>query len=83
MNPALLQLPFVQIALPLLAGMFLAVWSNSKSFEKLVNKRFDEMNRRFDEMRPPFRPGEQVPGSHREVVRPCKLLGKLVIRRDA
>jgi tetrahydromethanopterin S-methyltransferase subunit G len=47
MNPALLQMPFVQIALPLLAGMFLAVWSNNKAFE-MVNKRFDDMNRRFD-----------------------------------
>jgi Mg2+ and Co2+ transporter CorA len=60
MNPALFQMPFVQVTLPVLAGMFLAVRSNSKSLEKL-NKRFDDLdhylrdrfediNRHFDEI---------------------------------
>ena len=57
MNPAIFNQPFVQIALPLLLGMFLTAWAaittNNKRFEDM-NKRFDdlsrEMNRRFEDM---------------------------------
>ncbi len=57
MNPAILNLPFVQIALPILIGMFLTAWAaittNNKRFDDM-NKRFDDMgreiNRRFDEV---------------------------------
>jgi hypothetical protein len=40
---ALLQLPFVQIALPLIITLAIAAWVNSKAF--------DTMNRRLDDMR--------------------------------
>jgi tetrahydromethanopterin S-methyltransferase subunit G len=57
MNPAILQQPFFQVALPimvtLVATVWIAQWSQNKRFDDL-NRRFDdfksEMNRRFDEV---------------------------------
>ncbi len=53
MNTAIFQIPFVQIALPIMITMLLTVRVNSKAFDTL-NRRLDDMktdsNRRFDEV---------------------------------
>ncbi len=47
MNTAIFQIPFVQIALPIMITMMLSVWINNKAFDKA----FDTLNRRLDDMR--------------------------------
>lgn len=42
MNPALVQTPFVQIALPIMFTIFMAVWMNSRGFDS-VNRRLDDV----------------------------------------
>ena len=53
MNTAIFQIPFVQIALPIIITMLLTVWVNGKAFDTL-NRRMDDMktdsNRRLDEV---------------------------------
>ncbi len=53
MNTAIFQIPFVQIALPIMITMLLTVRVNSKAFDTL-NRRLDDMrtdsNSRFDEV---------------------------------
>lgn len=55
MNPQIFNQPFVQIALPLLIGMFLTTWATittqNKSFDDFkaeMNRRFDDVIRRLD-----------------------------------
>jgi tetrahydromethanopterin S-methyltransferase subunit G len=52
-NTAIFQIPFVQIALPIMITMLLTVRVNSKAFDTL-NRRLDDMrtdsNSRFDEV---------------------------------
>jgi tetrahydromethanopterin S-methyltransferase subunit G len=52
-NTAIFQIPFVQIALPIMITMLLTVRVNSKAFDTL-NRRLDDMrtdsNRSFDEV---------------------------------
>ncbi len=53
MNTAIFQIPFVQIALPIMITLLLTVRVNSKAFDTL-NRRLDDMrtdsNRSFDEV---------------------------------
>jgi hypothetical protein len=50
-NPALVQTPFVQIALPIMFTILLAVWMNNRGFDGVyrsfdgVYKVMDGMNR--------------------------------------
>ena len=58
MNPAVLNNPFVQVALPIMFTILIATWINNKGFDAInrriddlrsdMNKRFDEVNRRLD-----------------------------------
>jgi tetrahydromethanopterin S-methyltransferase subunit G len=52
-NTAIFQIPFVQIALPIMITLLLTVRVNSKAFDTL-NRRLDDMrtdsNRSFDEV---------------------------------
>jgi len=58
MNPAMLNNPFVQVALPIMFTILIATWINNKGFDAInrriddlrsdMNKRFDEVNRRLD-----------------------------------
>ena len=54
----ILQLPFIQVALPILIGFFTMGWINNSRLSDMrgdMNRRLDEMrgdmNRQFDEMR--------------------------------
>jgi len=54
MNPAMLNNPFVQVALPIMFTILIATWINNKAFDKGfdgVNRRIDDVNRRIDELR--------------------------------
>jgi len=64
MNAAILNTPFVQVALPIMITFIAAAWLNGKRLDDLrtdmnrrfdearsdVNRRFDDVNRRFDEI---------------------------------
>ena len=57
MNPAVLNNPFVQVALPIMFTILIATWINNKAMDKGldgVNRRIDDlrsdMNRRFDDV---------------------------------
>jgi hypothetical protein len=43
-NPAALQSPFVQTAVPIMFTILVAVWVNSKSYDS-QNRRIDDLNR--------------------------------------
>ncbi len=45
---ALIQQPFVQVALPIIIALMLAAWLQNKRFDD-VNRRIDEQGRRIDE----------------------------------
>ncbi len=61
MNPAMLNNPFVQVALPIMFTILIASWFNNKGLDGVnrriddlrsdMNKRFDDVNRRVDELR--------------------------------
>ena len=46
MNPAILNIPFIQVALPIMVTLIGGIWLNSKSMDTM-NKRLDDMNRNF------------------------------------
>jgi hypothetical protein len=58
MNPAVLNNPFVQVALPIMFTILIATWINNKGLEGVnrrlddlrsdMNNRFGEVNRRLD-----------------------------------
>ncbi len=57
-NPAILNSPFVSVALPLIVTILIAMWgmvhSNNKGFDGMriamdgINRRLDDTNRRLD-----------------------------------
>ena len=47
MNPAILQQPFFQVALPIMVTLVATVWIAQWS----QNKRFDDLSRRFDDLK--------------------------------
>jgi len=53
-NPAILNIPFVQVALPIVLTIFIAAWLNSKGMGS-VNRRIDDlrtdMNKAVDSLR--------------------------------
>ena len=55
MNPvAILNTPFVQVALPIVVTFIVAAWLNGKRLEDFridVNRRFDDHDQRFNESR--------------------------------
>ena len=55
MNPAMLNNPFVQVALPIMFTILIASWFNNKGLDG-VNRRIDDlrsdMNKRFDDVKP-------------------------------
>jgi hypothetical protein len=54
MNPAVLNNPFVHVALPVMFTILIATWINNKGFDKGfdgVNRRIDDLNRRIDDLR--------------------------------
>ena len=49
MNPAILNIPFIQVALPIMVTLIGGIWLNSKSMDTM-NKRIDDTNKRLDDM---------------------------------
>lgn len=53
MNTTIFQIPFVQIALPIVFSVLIAAWINGKAFDT-INKRLNDMrsdfNRRFESL---------------------------------
>ena len=51
--PAILNSPFMQVALPIMVTFAIATWYQSKRVDDLrsdMNRRFDDVNRRFDDV---------------------------------
>jgi tetrahydromethanopterin S-methyltransferase subunit G len=49
MNPAILQSPFIQTALPIMFTILIVVWAQNKAYDA-INRRLDDMNKRIDEV---------------------------------
>jgi archaellum component FlaC len=46
---AILNSPFVSVALPIVSTIWAGIWIQNKRFDD-VNKRFDDVNRRLDKI---------------------------------
>jgi hypothetical protein len=47
MNPAILQIPFVQTALPVMFTILIAVWVNNKALDG-IHRRLDDIIKRLE-----------------------------------
>ncbi len=83
MNPAILNTPFVQVALPIMVTFIAAAWLNGKRFDDFkgdTNRRFDDLTRDMNQRFSDF--SREMDQRFDEIIRRLDRIGTLLADHD-